>query len=828
LAQFFQSQIDYIYFIYGLAFILLAHACFSIRGDQRGQLPWVWLGLFGVVHGTHEWLELIANGFLGPTHFVAVRVCLMAVSFVLLAEFGRDGTRRMRGKGPGRLVFVPMLALAASGAAFGWDGVNASSRYTLGFTGGLWAAYALFLAGRKQDEAGRGWLVAASVSLFLYAFAEGVIVPPAPFFPASFINSSVFANKLGLPIQLIRVVLALSAVISLTGYNRARIRFGSGRREDGHRPPNAFLPLAAVLAIVVIGWFAAEFAGANDERIGKNNALARVQLAASAVNPDRVASLTGTPLDLQDSDYARLLEQLRALCKANCDTEGDCGHVYCRQVYIRGLRGGSMRHLVCTESLNLGQAHLIPGTAVDRLTEKEMKDYNSAVTQLSDPASNAEGSWVRAAAPIRDFRTGNVLGQLVMDISAEDWMNSVAVDRLFCISTALAVSLLCMALFIAWDRSRESEAKGAALKMADVYLANEKRLRQITSALGEGVLVLDEKGLLTFMNPEAERLLGYRESDLKGKDAHDSVHLVNADGSRTMREDCPSLATLSTGKTFRFDTEVFTRKDGTNIPVSTVSAPVFDGETVSGTVLAFQDISRRKKMDRQREDFFAMVTHDLKSPLTAMLGYTELIMSAAAENGDADTVDMTASIMRSGQKLNRIVEDFLAVSRLEAGSLNLRESIVDIPELLGEAFDEFAASAQKKGLALDKEISGVIPKILADRLLIYRAVANLLQNAVNYTPKGGRIRLCAERFINNGSDFLVISVHDTGIGIPESEKVKVFEKYYRSDKTAGIKGSGLGLAVVKTVATAHGGKVELDSAEGKGSTFRLFIPTNRG
>ncbi len=145
-------------------------------------------------------------------------------------------------------------------------------------------------------------------------------------------------------------------------------------------------------------------------------------------------------------------------------------------------------------------------------------------------------------------------------------------------------------------------------------------------------------------------------------------------------------------------------------------------------------------------------------------------------------------------------------------------------EILKDVIKDFENQATKKGQTLNTEFAQDVPAINMDVTLVQRAVSNLLQNAVNYTPEGGRISLKTQRAENGGRAFLVISVEDSGIGIPAAEQSKIFQKYYRMSRTSRTGGTGLGLAIVKAVADAHNGRVELTSEEGAGSTFKLFIP----
>jgi signal transduction histidine kinase len=230
----------------------------------------------------------------------------------------------------------------------------------------------------------------------------------------------------------------------------------------------------------------------------------------------------------------------------------------------------------------------------------------------------------------------------------------------------------------------------------------------------------------------------------------------------------------------------------------------------------------KEMLDAQKADFYAMVTHDVKSPLTSVLGYSELMMSRA-DKYDADTNEMIAAIMRSGERINHLIENFLSISKMESASIVLNPAPTDIAALLRDACSEIEREVNKKKLHLKVEIADGLPEATVDSKVIERAVLNLLHNAVNYTPAPGTITLKAGL---HGKDFIIISVTDTGKGIPPGEQKAIFEKYYRSKKTARTKGSGLGLAIVKAAAEAHGGRVEVESEAGQGSTFRLFIPVN--
>ena len=250
MADFLKEQIDYIFFCYGLAFIILAAVCVSLRKTEREHFPWAFLGLFGLAHGGNEWLEMIAISF-GDTHlFEIFRVLVMTFSFLFLMEFSRAGYARLRGSGgPGRWILLLPLALTAGGYwVAGWTGINAASRCTLGFTGSLWAAATLYRYAKTRQPETRRPLIAAAAGMALYAAATGLIVPHLPYFPASLLNAEAFFRWTGVPIQAIRGMLAICVAAGIFSYSRISLP----RVSDLKSPVQTFLNAHRILILIMV------------------------------------------------------------------------------------------------------------------------------------------------------------------------------------------------------------------------------------------------------------------------------------------------------------------------------------------------------------------------------------------------------------------------------------------------------------------------------------------------------------------------------------------------------------------------------------------------
>ncbi len=240
-----------------------------------------------------------------------------------------------------------------------------------------------------------------------------------------------------------------------------------------------------------------------------------------------------------------------------------------------------------------------------------------------------------------------------------------------------------------------------------------------------------------------------------------------------------------------------------------------------GRVVVMQDISRLKELDRVKSDFVSMVSHDLRSPLTAILGYVELI-DRVGEVNDAQK-EFVDRIIASVQSITALISDLLALSRIEAG-LDIERKPTSIPDILHYAVDAERQCMETRQQALRLDISEPLPEVLGNPLRLKQMMINLLENAIKYTPEKGEISIRARQ---NG-DVVIIEVSDTGIGIPPTEQTRIFEKFYRAKNISVQSGTGLGLSIVQSIVKQHDGRVWVNSRVGEGSTFTVVLPAHLG
>jgi len=250
-----------------------------------------------------------------------------------------------------------------------------------------------------------------------------------------------------------------------------------------------------------------------------------------------------------------------------------------------------------------------------------------------------------------------------------------------------------------------------------------------------------------------------------------------------------------------------------------------DTQRALGEIKTFYDITAEKVLEKRKADFVSLVTHDLKSPLTNILGYADLILDSKYQVAPMQSEEYVSSIKSSGKKLLDMVEQYLDLTKMEAGMLGLNKVPVYPNELIEEAASDMAFQAREKNMELSLDVSAGLGAVSVDRDKMLRVVTNLISNAVKYTRDGGRVSVSVRLLASdNDVKLLEITVSDNGYGIHEEDIPYIFDRYYRSEKRSGIKGTGLGLAVVKAFVEAHGGSVTVESEPDKGSTFIVRIP----
>jgi signal transduction histidine kinase len=230
---------------------------------------------------------------------------------------------------------------------------------------------------------------------------------------------------------------------------------------------------------------------------------------------------------------------------------------------------------------------------------------------------------------------------------------------------------------------------------------------------------------------------------------------------------------------------------------------------------------RLRELDRMKDQFVSSVSHELRTPLTSMVGYLELVLEGDAGELNDEQRRFLEVVNRNCDRLNRLVDDILFVARVDAGRLSLKRERVDVAALARDAVESAGAAAERSGVAIDL-VADEDPhrRLWADPTRLAQMLDNLISNAVKFTPEGGTITVT----VADRADGIHLEVEDTGVGIPDDEQSRLFERFFRASTAAVARGTGLGLSIVQSIVQAHDGTIAVQSAEGRGTTFLIDLP----
>ncbi len=332
----------------------------------------------------------------------------------------------------------------------------------------------------------------------------------------------------------------------------------------------------------------------------------------------------------------------------------------------------------------------------------------------------------------------------------------------------------------------------------------------ILRSMAEGVAVIGYDQRLLFCNEACCRALDLQRTSWEGR--HIAEVIRQADLLEAIR------AVLEGSDSVRSELTVGVLRSRT---FGVTAAPVRSDGRVDGAVMVLHDITELRRLERARRDFVANVSHEFRTPLTAIRGFAETLLGEAAD--DEENRSRFLDIIRShAVRLTRLTDDLLKLSRIEAGRMSMEIRPVGASSFILPCLETARLDAEQRRIALECDCPPDLPHVMGDASSLQEIMQNLLDNAVRYTPEGGRIMVKATA--RNGE--VLISVADTGIGIPKVEQERIFERFYRVDtaRARDTGGTGLGLAIVKHLVEAQGGRIEVQSEVGIGSTFTVFLP----
>ena len=333
----------------------------------------------------------------------------------------------------------------------------------------------------------------------------------------------------------------------------------------------------------------------------------------------------------------------------------------------------------------------------------------------------------------------------------------------------------------------------------------------ILHSIRDGVLVTDARGLIVLANETAGKLLGF------SFDPENPCTLDEAVADEPFREKI-SKSIVGGIRHVRHELTF-----PTGIYEGVFSCIFDDKGAACGAVAVLHDVTREKETARMKNEFVSHVSHELKTPLASINAYAEMLVDGEAQNREEIT-QFCSIIQGQAERLNRLIEDILNISRIESGLVKVSRSSHSIALLIRDAVEMIRSYAQEKNITIDAQAPILYDQAYVDKDMISQVIINLLSNAVKYTPAGGTVTI--ESQVNEADGWICVTVSDTGVGIPPEDLDHIFDKFYRVEANKKIaKGTGLGLNLVKQIVeTVHEGRIFVRSTVGKGSTFGFELP----
>ncbi|MEB3103208.1 cell wall metabolism sensor histidine kinase WalK [Ferviditalea candida] len=343
----------------------------------------------------------------------------------------------------------------------------------------------------------------------------------------------------------------------------------------------------------------------------------------------------------------------------------------------------------------------------------------------------------------------------------------------------------------------------------------KEKLSSILSNMSDGVIATDDKGKIIVVNARSKQILRKQEQDMIGLDIAEVLEMsMGQIGKYVLGDENNVLIQLMDDHQ-----EVSKQIQVTFTPIHR------RGKGITGTIAVLHDVTEQEKMERSRREFVANVSHELRTPLTTIKSYLEALDDGAIEDPTLSR-KFVAVARNETERMIRLVTDLLHLSRFDSQQAVLSKEQTNIVDMLEEVADRFSFQLQKKSIDILILTEGEIPSLMLDRDQIDQVLDNLVSNAIKYTPEGGKIEIRTEM---PDKEHLLVSISDTGIGIPKKDLERIFDRFYRVDKarSRNMGGTGLGLSIAREIIKAHNGVIDIASEVNRGTTISFILPVQR-
>lgn len=352
--------------------------------------------------------------------------------------------------------------------------------------------------------------------------------------------------------------------------------------------------------------------------------------------------------------------------------------------------------------------------------------------------------------------------------------------------------------------------------------AQRAQAEAMFNSIGDGAISTDEYGRITRINPVAQRLLGFSEEELVGEWFPKKIIAISDEGSTINLIDRAITKAFLTGKSVS-EKMYYRTKKGDKLPVSVSVSPILLNGRPIGAIEVFRDVSLEEEIDRMKSEFISLASHQLRTPLSAIKTYSHMLIDGYMGEITPPQRKSLRTIIGAANRMNELISTLLNITRIESGTIAVSMKRLQIDKVVEEVIKEMSLPASEKAITLSMRRVGAVPvSVKTDNLILKEVLTNLVSNAVKYTPEQGSVHVD----VKGRSRDVMISVRDSGWGIPKYSQDQVFSKFFRANNVVQREttGTGLGLYLVKGLLDRLGGNIWFESEESKGTTFYLTLP----
>ena len=364
----------------------------------------------------------------------------------------------------------------------------------------------------------------------------------------------------------------------------------------------------------------------------------------------------------------------------------------------------------------------------------------------------------------------------------------------------------------------------AELKTKNNQLQKEKSQNEsLLANIGDGVVGLDREGVIQYVNPAFAKMVEFDSAEIEGKNIADVIPYYDENDRLVPKSERPLWVAVARERfsIVRRSHFYFVNKSGIKIDLSITVSPMIIGDKVTGGVAVFRNITKEQEIERTKTEYISFAAHQLRTPLSTIRLTVEVMMSDLAKNRNGELPSYLRDVLEETDAMTKTVDHFLNVTKIEAGLFPVKPRLHNVAELLSDQIRLLGPQLRKSKLEIETEFDLDLPPIKVDPQILEMIVDNFLSNAIKYTRENGQIKV---RFEKKGRYF-VISVADNGMGVPEKEKPKIFQKLFRASNISKSEGSGLGLYIVKLLVEQSNGKIRFESNE-QGTIFFVSYPVS--